>query len=80
MGGLGFTTVDGSGCKNVSYHVPIQIRPMVLPFKHLGGRLRVTSFATTDSNNGGNDDDDDDGDGDGNGCGGGDDDKEEKIR
>ena len=77
MGGLGFTTVDGSGCKNVSYHVPIQIRPMVLPFKHLGGRLRVTSFATTDSNNGGNDDDDD---GDGDGNGGGDDDKEEKIR
>ena len=23
LGGLGFTTVDGSGCENVSYHVPI---------------------------------------------------------
>ena len=71
VGGLGFTTVDGSGCKNVSYHVPIQLRPMVLRFKLLGGRLRFISFATTDSNNGGDDDDDDDGGGGGGGDGGG---------
>ena len=54
-GVLGFTTVGGSGCGNVSYHVPIQIRPMVLPFKLLGGcgsRLRFTSCAKTDNNNG----------------------------
>ena len=42
MWGVGFTTVDGSGCSNVSshtvsYHVPIQIIPMVLPFRLLGG-------------------------------------------
>ena len=42
MGGFGFTTVDGSGCSNVSshtvfYHVPIKIIPMVLPFRLLGG-------------------------------------------
>ena len=29
-GGLGLTTVDGSGCKNVSSHVPILKIPMAL--------------------------------------------------
>ena len=29
--GLGLTTVDVSGRKNVYYHVPIQITSMVLP-------------------------------------------------
>ena len=36
-GGLGFTTVGGSGCENVSHHVAIQIITMVLPFKFLEG-------------------------------------------
>ena len=36
-GVLGFTTVGGSGCENVSYHVPIQIITMLLPFPVLGG-------------------------------------------
>ena len=35
--GLGFTTVGGSGCENVSHHVAIQIITMVLPFRLLGG-------------------------------------------
>ena len=35
--GVGFTTVGGSGCENVSHHVAIQIITMVLPFRFLGG-------------------------------------------
>ena len=38
VGGLGLTTVHGSGSWNFYYHVPIQIIPMVLPFRLLGGR------------------------------------------
>ena len=37
VGGLGLTTVDGSGCKNVSYRPPILKIPMVLPFRLLVG-------------------------------------------
>ena len=36
-GVLGFTTVGGSGCENVSYHVAIQTITMVLPLRLLGG-------------------------------------------
>ena len=46
-GGLGFTTVGGSGCENVSHHVAIQIITMVLPFKFLGVG-RVLGLTTVD--------------------------------
>ena len=41
--GLSFTAVDGSGCWNVSYHVPIQIIKWfyLLGFWGVGGGVRA---------------------------------------
>ena len=50
-GWVRFTTLASLGAHNVAQNVPTHIQTMVLPFRLLGGELRLTTLALSDSYN-----------------------------